>query len=277
MLDVIISYDFIRYALLIGVFIGFLAPVLGVFIVVRRQTLIADALSHITLTGIAFHLFLAQFVNVLYSFNPVWMGMGFAVTGSLIMEKLRHVYTAYKEMAIPIILSTGIGLGVVFLSLADGFNNDLFQYLFGSMIAVSKTDVWTIGSLTVIVTVLLILFYKELFVLSFDEEYAEASGIPDKMVNFIFAFITALVIAMSMRIVGILLVSSLIILPVAAAIQVAQSFRHTFLYSILYGEAAVLSGMILSFYLDIAPGGTIAMIALILLLLTLVVKKYKLQ
>ncbi|SFE29499.1 metal ABC transporter permease [Alteribacillus iranensis] len=274
MLEVMWKYDFLQYAFFVGIVIGFLAPVLGVFIVVRRQAMIADALSHITLTGIAFHLYLAQSATFLQTVHPLYMGMGFAVAGSIIMERLRNVYSAYKELAVPIILSIGIGLGVVFLSLADGFNNDLFQYLFGSIIAVSQGDVWLISVVALVVVLLLFFFYKELFFMSFDEEQAKISSIPVRSVNLLFSVMAALVIASSMRILGILLVSSLSILPVAAAMQVAKSFKQTFLYAVLFGEISVIAGLITAFYLDVAPGGMIAIFALILLLLVLSGKKY---
>ncbi|MFB4166172.1 metal ABC transporter permease [Alteribacillus sp. JSM 102045] len=273
MLDIFLKYEFLQNAFFVGLMIGFLAPVLGVFIVVRKLALITDALSHITLTGIAFHLLLAQSFTYLQPINPLYMGMGFSVAGSLFMEKLRHIYTAYQELAIPIILSSGIGLGVVFISLADGFNNDLFNYLFGSVIAVTRDDLWTIGIITAIITMVLLLLYKELLFLSFDEEQAKVSGLPGKWINGIFIIMTALVIASSMRIVGILLVSSLMILPVAAAIQLARSFKQMFLYAVLIGEAAVVAGLISAFYLDLAPGGMIVIIALVLLSLVLTGRK----
>ncbi|WP_100398328.1 metal ABC transporter permease [Bacillus sp. FJAT-44742] len=269
MFDVFFRYEFLQNALITGIMIGFLAPVLGVFLVVRRMSLIADALSHITLTGIAFHLLLANHFVYFSLLSPLYMGMAFSVAGSLLIEKLRGFYTYYKELAIPIILSGGIGLGVVFISLADGFNNDLFNYLFGSVIAVSRGDLWTITVITAVVAAVLILFYKELFFLSFDEEQATVAGLPKRFIYFIFIVLVALVIAASMQIVGILLVSSLMSLPVAAAMQVAKGFKQMFFYSVLFGEISVITGLVSAYHLDLAPGGTIVMIAVILLLLAM--------
>ena len=188
------------------------------------------------------------------------MGMAFSVIGSLFIEKLRTVYKHYQELAIPIILSGGIGLSVIFISLADGFNTDLFSYLFGSVSAVSRTDLWLIVIISIFVISIIILIYKELFLISFDEEHAKASGLPVKSLHLIFIIMVALVIAASMRIVGILLVSSLMTLPVAAAIRIANGFKQTILFSILFGEISVIGGLISSYYLDLAPGGTIVMI-----------------
>ncbi|MFC0558075.1 metal ABC transporter permease [Halalkalibacter alkalisediminis] len=273
MLDAFFRYEFLQNAFYTGVLIGLLAPTLGVFLVVRRLSLIADALSHITLSGIAASLLLAKHVAFFQTLNPLYMGLFFSVSGSLLIEQLRSVYSFYKEIAIPIILTGGIGLGVVFISLADGFNNDLFHYLFGSVMAVSRSDLWTISIITVVVLFVLILLYKELFFLSFDEEQAIVSGINRRIINFIFIVMVALVIAASMRIVGILLVSSLMTLPVAAAMRLAVGFKQMFLYSILFGEIAVIGGLITAFYFDLAPGGMIVMIAVAILLLTMLLEK----
>ncbi|MFD5850362.1 metal ABC transporter permease [Cytobacillus pseudoceanisediminis] len=269
----ILQYEFLQNAFLTGIIIGIIAPLLGVFIVVRRLSLIADALSHVTLAGIAASLLLEKKFIGLSGLNPLYMGMAFSVAGSLFIEKLRAVYKHYQELAIPIILSGGIGLGVIFISLADGFNTDLFSYLFGSVSAVSRLDLWTILIISVFVIVLVVLLYKELFLLSFDEEHAKASGIAAKSVHFIFIVMVALVIAASMRIVGILLVSSLMTLPVAASIRIAKGFKQTIFLSMLFGEISVLGGLTISYYIDLAPGGTIVMIAVLILIVTILFKK----
>jgi zinc transport system permease protein len=269
----ILQYEFLQNAFLTGIIIGIIAPLLGVFIVVRRLSLIADALSHVTLAGIAASLLLEKRFIGLSGLNPLYMGMAFSVAGSLFIEKLRAVYKHYQELAIPIILSGGIGLGVIFISLADGFNTDLFSYLFGSVSAVSRLDLWTILIISVFVIALVVLLYKELFLLSFDEEHAKASGIAAKSVHFIFIVMVALVIAASMRIVGILLVSSLMTLPVAASIRIAKGFKQTIFLSMLFGEISVLGGLTISYYIDLAPGGTIVMIAVLILIVTILFKK----
>jgi zinc transport system permease protein len=273
MIQGIFQYEFLQNAFLTGILIGFLAPLLGVFIVVRRLSLIADALSHVTLAGIAASLLLGKYFVALSSLNPLYLGMVFSVGGSLFIEKLRGVYKHYQELAIPIILSGGIGLGVIFISLADGFNTDLYSYLFGSVSAVSRTDLWVIFVISIVVVITVILLYKELFLLSFDEEHAKASGIAAKSIHFIFIIMVALVIAASMRIVGIMLVSSLMTLPVAASIRIAKGFKQTIFLSIVFGEIAVLGGLFSSYYLDLAPGGTIVMIAVAILVFTIVYKK----
>ncbi len=273
MISGILHYEFLQNAFLTGIIIGIIAPLLGVFIVVRRLSLIADALSHVTLAGIAASLLLQKQFAIFANLNPLYLGIAFSVTGSIFIEKLRSVYKHYQELAIPIILSGGIGLGVIFISLADGFTTDLYSYLFGSVSAVSRSDLWTILIISIFVVIIVFLLYKELFLLSFDEEFAKASGIAAKSVHFIFIVMVALVIAASMRIVGILLVSSLMTLPVAASIRIAKGFKQTILFSVIFGEIAVLGGLFISYYLDLAPGGTIVMLAVLILIVTILFKK----
>lgn len=273
MISALLSYEFLQNAFLAGLIIGFIAPLLGLFIVVRRLALIADALSHVALAGIAGSLFLSQQVLFFSALNPVYFGIGTAVGGSLLIEKLRGVYKHYEELAIPVILSGGIGLGAIFISLSQGFSADLIGYLFGSVSAVSRQDLWVVIVIAVIVTLFIYFFYKELFVLSFDAEYSKVSGVNSRFIQLSFMVVTALVIGASMRIVGILLVSSLMTVPVAAAMQLAKSFKAAMIYSVIIGELAVIIGLVTAFYLDIAPGGTIVMTSILLLLLVIGWKK----
>ena len=277
MISGILQYEFLQNAFLTGIIIGIIAPLIGVFVVVRRLSLIADALSHVTLAGIAASLLLEKRFLSVGTLNPIYMGMFFSVAGSLLIEKLRSVYKHYEELAIPIIMSGGVGLSVLFISLADGFNTDLFSYLFGSVSAVTRLDLWTILIISIFVIVIVIMLYKELFIISFDEEHAKASGLPVKGLHLLFMIMVALVIASSMRIIGVLLVSSLMTLPVAAAIRIANGFKQTIMYSIIFGETSVLGGLIISYYLDLAPGGTIVIISIIILMVTIFVKKWTLK
>lgn len=273
MLADFLEYDFLRYTFLTGLLIGIIAPLLGTFIVVRRLSLIADALSHVTLAGIAFGLLLEKKFAVTL-ITPLYSGMAFSVIGSIFIEKLRGVYKAYQEIAIPIILSGGVGLSVIFISIADGFNTELFNYLFGSVSAVSINDFYTILGISIFIVMIVGLFYKELFSLSFDEEHATISGIHAKAIHLLFIVLTALVIAASIRIVGVLLVSALMTLPVAASMRIAKGFKQMMFLSIIFGEIAVVAGLITGYYLSIPPGGTIVLVSLIILLISIAAKKY---
>jgi len=273
MINDILSYEFLQNAFLSGLIIGVIAPLLGLFIVVRRLSLIADALSHVALAGIAGSLYLSQQVLFFSALNPVYFGIASAVGGSLLIEKLRGAYRHYEELAIPVIMSAGIGLGAIFISLSKGFGSDLIGYLFGSVSAVSRQDLLVVIVIGIIVISYIRFLYKELFVLSFDAEYAKVSGINSRYIQMVFMIITALVIGASMRIVGILLVSSLMTIPVAAAIQLAKSFKSAMIYSIIFGELAVIIGLVSAYHLDIAPGGTIVITSVLLLLVVLGWKK----
>ncbi len=270
MIEAILNYDFMRYSFISGIIVGLIAPLLGTFIVVRRLSLIADALSHVALGGIAFGVYLTSIFNIVI--NPVISGVVFSVIGALGIEKLRGLYKHYSEIAIPIIMSLGIALSVLFLSLANGFNQDLFGYLFGSISAVSFSDLILISIIGVIVVLFVFFLYKEMFFISFDEEYAGVMKL-SKYIHIIFIILVALVISASMRIVGILLVSAMMTLPVASAMRITSSFKQLMFVSILFGEAAVIAGLFLGFHLDISPGGTIVLVSIAILLCTLVLNR----
>lgn len=275
MWEMVLYYDFMRRAVLAGLIIGLISPLVGIYLVVRRLSLIADALAHVTLSGVAAGLLLQKHVPWFQQVNPLHVGMLFSVGGAMFVERLRGLYRTYQELAIPVVLSGGIGLGVVLISAADGFNVDVAGYLFGSILAVGKDELWWMVIVAALVLAVIFLFHKELFALSFDEESAMVSGIPYRWINILFSFSVALVIAASIRVVGILLVSALMTIPVAAALQIAGSFRRTMLYSLLFSETAVLCGLAAAYYLDWSSGGTIVLVSVLILVVTLAVKRLR--
>ena len=274
MIDALLNFDFVRYSLISGLLIGFVAPLIGAFIVVRRLSLIADALSHVTLGGISFGMFLITVVPAVAFINPMWFGILYAVVGALLIEKLRTSYNNYQEIAIPIIMSAGIALSAIFISLADGFNQEIIGLLFGSISAVTLSDTITILIITLIVVIFILSLYKELFLLSFDEEYSAVIGIP-KWIQFLFIVIVAMVISASMRVVGILLVSALITLPVAISLRLTKAFKQLILLSIVIGEIAVIAGLVLAFYLNLSPGGVIVILLVLGLALVMLIQKVR--
>lgn len=276
MIDALLNFDFIRYSLISGLLIGFIAPLIGAFIVVRRLSLIADALSHVTLSGISFGMFLLTIIPVFSVINPMWFGILFAVIGALLIEKLRTSFSNYQEIAIPIIMSAGIALSAIFISLADGFNQEIVGLLFGSISAVNISDLTTIIIITIIVLIFIVLFYKELFILSFDEEYSKVIGIP-KWIQFLFIVIVAMVISASMRVVGILLVSALITLPIAISMRITKGFKQLIALSVILGELSVILGLIIAFYMNISPGGVIVVLLVLMLILTMIIQKLKIK
>mgnify|MGYP002656235313 CR=1 FL=1 len=165
MIEALLNFDFMRYSLISGILIGFIAPLIGAFIVVRRLSLIADALSHVTLGGISFGMFIITVIPAFVFINPMWFGILFAIIGALLIENLRTSYSNYQEIAIPIIMSAGIALSAIFISLADGFNQEIVGLLFGSISAVTLSDLSTIIVIVVMVLIFIFSFYKVLFLL----------------------------------------------------------------------------------------------------------------
>lgn len=276
MIEALLNFDFMRYSLISGILIGFIAPLIGAFIVVRRLSLIADALSHVTLGGISFGMFIITVIPAFVFINPMWFGILFAIIGALLIENLRTSYSNYQEIAIPIIMSAGIALSAIFISLADGFNQEIVGLLFGSISAVTLSDLSTIIVIVVIVLIFIFSFYKELFILSFDEEYSKVIGIP-KWIQFLFIIIVAMVISASMRVVGILLVSALITLPVAVSMRITKGFKQLIILSVIIGEFSVIAGLVLAFYMNISPGGVIVVLLVLILAITMMYQRLKVQ
>ncbi|MDW4259243.1 metal ABC transporter permease [Staphylococcus saprophyticus] len=276
MIEALLNFDFMRYSLISGILIGFIAPLIGAFIVVRRLSLIADALSHVTLGGISFGMFIITVIPAFVFINPMWFGILFAIIGALLIENLRTSYSNYQEIAIPIIMSAGIALSAIFISLADGFNQEIVGLLFGSISAVTLSDLSTIIVIVVIVLIFIFSFYKELFILSFDEEYSKVIGIP-KWIQFLFIIIVAMVISASMRVVGILLVSALITLPVAVSMRITKGFKQLIILSVIIGEFSVIAGLVLAFYMNISPGGVIVVLLVLILAIMMMYQRLKVK
>lgn len=273
MISDFLHYSFLQNALFAGILIGVICPVVGVYLVVRRLSLIADALAHVTLSGVAAGLWLQKEFGIALDISPTYFGMLFAVLGSFFVEQIRRFYQSFQEIAIPILLSGGIGVGVVLISAAHGFNVDLAGYLFGNILAVRDEELLMIALVCLVVLLFVVLFYKEMFALSFDEENAIVTGVPRRLVYFLFTLLVALVVSAAIRVVGILLVSSLITLPVATSLQHAKSFRQALIWSVVYAQVSVILGLILAYYWDLASGGAIVLVAIALLIGVLLGKR----
>ncbi|MFC0473504.1 metal ABC transporter permease [Halalkalibacter kiskunsagensis] len=274
-MDVLSQLTFIERGLVAGIVIGFIAPVLGAFLLVRRISVISESISHITLTGISAGVLLGTIGPMFQSINPMYMGVVFALLGALITERLRDVYRHFQELAIPIILSTGIGLSAIFISLARTGYNEWYSYLFGSIVSVTVSDLHFILLTAIIVISMIALFYKEFVSISFDQEFAKVSGVSIRIANFVFALLIALVISISMKVVGILLVGALVVIPVATSIQIAKSFKQLIGYGILFAQIAMLFGLYFSYQFAIATGGMIVMLNLFLLGIVIAIKKVR--
>ncbi|GAB6929843.1 metal ABC transporter permease [Paenibacillus sp. JCM 10914] len=264
MLDILLS-DFFQRALIGGVLIGITAPLIGIFLVLRRLSMIGDTLSHVTIAGVA--------LGFLIEVYPLAAGLVFAVLASFAIEKLRKAYKSYAELSIAIIMSGGVALASLFFTLGMGYNTDVMSYLFGSIYTLDATDIYMVAGVTVVVILVVVMFFKEFFLLSFEEDAASVSGLPVKLMNMIITVMTALVVSTAIKIVGALLVSALLTIPVAISLLLARSFRSSIVLSVIISEIAVIGGLMLAGVFNLAPGATIVLLLIGLLIITLVGKK----
>ncbi len=261
----IFQYSFMIRALQAGVIVGLICPLIGIFLVLRRYSLMADTLAHVSLAGVA--------IGLITKVNPIITALITSVICSIAIEKLRYSKKVYGESALALFLSGSLALAIVLISLARGFNVDLFSYLFGSITTVRESDIGIIFILGIVVISLVIAFYKELVYISFDEETAQVSGIPTRLINTLLIVLTATTIAISMRIVGILLISALIVIPVVAALQLKKGFLQTIIYAEIISLFSVIAGIFTSYYLNLAAGGTIVLISVGIFLSSLLYSK----
>lgn len=260
-----LGYEFMQRAFWAGGLIAVIAPLLGVYLMLRRQALMADTLSHVSLAGVA--------LGSVLHFNPALSGFAVAVAGGLIIEQLRRSYRTYSEMPVAIIMTSGLALAVVLMSLKQNLSKSFSSYLFGSIVAVSNTQLALIALVALLGVAYFTLFRRPLYSMIFDEETAEISGVRVKALSFSFAVLTGMTVAAAMPVVGVLLVSALIVLPASLALRVAAGFSSAIIIAIGVGMAGVFSGLSVSYYADTPPGGTIALILLSFLLVTILIQR----
>ena len=261
----IFQYSFIVRGLEAGIIIAMIAPFIGMFLVLKRYSLIADTLSHVSLAGVA--------LGLLLQINPLITAIGASVLSSFFIERLRMTKKVYSESALAVFLSGSLALAVILISLSHGFNVNLFNYLFGSIITVRQSEVLIIGGLGIVVIFLLMAFYKELVFITFDEEAAQVSGIPTKLINIILITLAALTVSLAIPTVGILLISALIVIPVITALQFKTNFHRTIWLAEIFSLFSVVAGIFISFYLNLSTGGTIVLITILLFALVITCKK----
>jgi zinc transport system permease protein len=248
-----LELEFMRLALAAAAIVGVLAPAVGFFLVQRRQSLIGDGIGHVAFAGVA--------AGILFHVSPVLTALVAAVAGGVAVELLRSRAGAAGDQALALVFYTGIALGVVLVSTAGALDVNLFQYLFGSILTVTRGDLAVIGALGAVGLVTVALLYRPLVGAVVDEEGARVAGVPIDVLNVVVAALAAVTVALSMRVVGILLVAALMVLPVTAAGRIAWSMRSTFLLAIAIGLGSALAGVTASYYADLPPGGTIVLVA----------------
>lgn len=261
----IFQYDFMINAFIAGILIAVIIPCIGVVVVLKRLSTIGDALSHTSLAGVAAGLALGV--------NPIIAAVIFAVIAALGIERIRKSIPKYGEISTSVIMSVGVGLAAIFSGFVKSANFNSF--LFGSLVAISSFELYLVVGLSVVVLALFFILFKALFYMTFDEESAKLAGIPVRLVGTVFTILTAVAVSISARIVGALVVSSMMVLPVAVAMQIAKSYKQTVCCSVLFSILFVTAGLFLSYYLDLKPGGTIVMTGVITLVITLLIKALK--
>jgi zinc transport system permease protein len=265
MITSLFQYGFVVRGLEAGVIVALIAPLIGIFLVLRRYSLIADTLAHVSLAGVA--------IGALLGINPIITALGATLLSSLGIERLRMSKRVYGESALALFMSGALALAVVLLSLAHGLNANLLNYLFGSIVTVTPSDIYIILTLAVVVAFTIALFYKELIYITFDEEAAQVSGIPTRLINTILILLSALTVSLAIPIVGVLLIAALMVIPVITALQLKKSFSQTILYAEIISLVSVISGIVASFYLDLSTGGTIVLIMLAIFALVFFTRK----
>jgi zinc transport system permease protein len=259
------SYGFMVRGFEAGLIIAIIAPLIGIFLVLRRYSLIADTLAHVSLAGVA--------IGLLLKINPLITAIIASVISSIGIEKLRISKKIFGESALSIFLSGSLALAVILISFAHGFGVNLFSYLFGSITTVKQTDVYIVGALGILVIAAIIAFYKEFLYVTVDEEAAKVSGVPTKFINLLLIILSAFTVSLAIPIVGVLLISALIVVPVVTALQLKISFKKTILAAELISIFSVIAGIISSFYLNLSTGGTIVFIAIAIFILTMIYKR----
>jgi zinc transport system permease protein len=248
-----LELEFMRLSFAAGIIIGILAPAVGFFLVQRRLSLIGDGIGHVAFTGVA--------AGTLLGLPVVLTALVTSVAGAIGIEWLRSRRHAAGDQALALVFYTGIAAGVVLISLAGALDVDLFAFLFGSILTVTRTDVALVWGLGLAGLATIALLFRALSGVVLDEEGARVAGVPIAALNVAVAVLAAVTVALSMRVVGILLIAALMVLPVTAATRIAWSMRSTLLLSTAIGLASVLAGLTISYYADLPPGGTIVLLA----------------
>jgi len=261
----IFQYDFMQRAFVAGLIIAILASISGTFVVLKRYSMISETLAHSALVGVA--------VGLVAGYNPLWMAVIVAVFSAWLIEYLRSSFSLYSDAILAILLSGSLAIAVIIVSLGGAFNNSLFSYLFGSILSVSDEDVTTILIFGTLSLALLLTFSKELYFIAYDEEVAKTSGIKVKLLNYLLVTVVAIIIALSIRVVGSLLIGALMVIPSVAALQYRVGFLATMIISFIFAILSVIAGITLSFYFSLPSGATIVICVLVLFIISLVINK----
>ena len=257
--------DFMQNAFMAGFIISILCPFIGLFLVLRRYSMIGDTLSHSSFAGVA--------IGLVLGVNPLITAFLFTTLCAIIIELLREYYKKYAELVMSLVLTFSLGIAIILISSGKA-SAKVNSFLFGSILTVSTQDIFMILIVGIICLIALIFLYNKLIYITFDEEGAKTAGIKVKLINYIFTILVGATISMSIRIMGILVISSIMIVPVATAMQLKKGFKTTLLYSIFFGMFDILMGLFLSYYINSAPGGTFAITSVFTLIIVIILDKF---
>lgn len=259
-----LSYEFIQKALISGIAVALICSFMGTFLVLRRYSLFGDGIAHVAFGGVSVGLFLGVF--------PLWTAFIVSILGGMGLQKLRQSTNISGDSAVAVVLVSGLALGVILVSSSGGFSVDLFSFLFGSILLISNEDTIMILAISAGIIATLTVMQKQFLHLTFNEEQAKISGLSVTVLNYAFVILAAVTVVTSMRLVGILLISALIVIPNISAMMLGKGFKKTVGISMAISVVSVVSGILLSYYFNVAPSGTIVMVAVFILISVLLAR-----
>ena len=260
----ILSFGFMQNAIISGIAISLICSTVGLFLVLRKYSLFGDALAHSAFGGVALGLFLG--------FYPLWAAYAVSILSALGLTKIRQKFDISGDAIVAILLSSGIAVGIVLISLSGGFSIDIFSFLFGSVLLVSTENVIVILGMCAVILIILITGYKKFMYITFSEEQAQVSGIPVEKLNYLLIAIAGVTVVTSMQLVGVLLVSALFVIPNVTAMMFKRSFKQTIILSMSFSVFSTVAGILISYPLDIAPSGMVVLLAITLFIGSLIMK-----
>jgi len=259
-----LQYTFMQNALFVSICISILCPCIGIFLVLRRYSMIGDTLSHASLAGVS--------IGLATGHNPIIGAFIFTSVCGALIEFLRAYFKKYTDLILTIVLSLSVGTAITIIS-SGKLHANADSFMFGSILTVTKLDMSLVLMLSLISVLTLILLYNQMLYISYDEEAAKVAGVRVRLINYVFSVLVASAISVSIRIVGVLVLSSMIALPVATALQLGKGFRITLIFSIVFSVIDIMLGLFISYYLNVAPGGFTALVSVFVLVMVLVGKR----
>lgn len=258
----IFEYSFMVRALIAGILVALILPVLGSFLVAKRYALISDSLAHVSLAGVG--------AGLLFGVTPIYVAVPVTIAGAILLEWLRRAKRLSGDVSLAVVMSGGLALAVVLANLAKGASSNFNSYLFGSISTTSTEDIFTIAIVGALVVLFVVLFYRQLLHIAFDEDSASIAGYKVVLFNYILVALTAATVVLSLRVVGGLLISAVLVIPVITASRFSKSFFGTIVLAVPVALISVLSGLVAAYYLGIAAGGAIVLSALALMGLAMI-------